>query len=402
MSPGLPRSIIRYASYPVVMAAAAWAAIAVAQGTLAPWPALLWVAVIGVTIVALLERAAPYEPAWQRDHGDLQADVVHGLVNFALLAVASLLLHALRGVVPVASWWPHAWHGAAQLLLAGVIIDAGLYAMHRLSHHYLWAWQLHAVHHAAERLYWLNGERRHPLSARLMAGPGLTVAVLVGAPPHVVSAWLGLLSVQLAFQHANLDYRVGPLRRWLGVAEVHRWHHKRDYEDAQVNFGEFFMLWDRLFGTFLDRPEPLGAGDVGLRDAKPPADYVGQLTWPFRQHPRHRESAPATVAFARYLSDGYHALEAGELEPAYRAFERAHVLAQTHTLRHVASHVAFLRWAVRARDVREAAGQLVRIPASLLFTWLWMPRGNTGGARVGALRSMPVADELRPFLEPHR
>ncbi|WP_183948937.1 hypothetical protein [Rehaibacterium terrae] len=31
-----------------------------------------------------------------------------------------------------------------------------------------------------------------------------------------------------------------------------------------------------------------------------------------------------------------------------------------------------------------------------------MPRGNVGGARVGALRSMPVADEIRPFLEPHR
>ena len=72
-----------------------------------------------------------------------------------------------------------------------------------------------------------------------MAGPGLAVAVLLGAPSHVLSAWLALLSVQLAFQHANLDYRVGPLRRWLGVAEVHRWHHKREYENAQVNFGEF-------------------------------------------------------------------------------------------------------------------------------------------------------------------
>ena len=355
-----------------------------------------------MTVVALLERASPYEPAWQRDHGDLRADVVHGLVNFALLAVAGLVLHALRGVLPVATWWPHEWHGAAQLLLAGVIIDAGLYAMHRLSHHYLWAWRLHAVHHAAERLYWLNGERRHPLSALLMAGPGLTTAVLAGAPPQVVSAWLGLLSVQLAFQHANLDYRVGPVRRWLGVAEVHRWHHKRDYEDAQVNFGEFFMIWDRLFGTFLDRPEALGAGDVGLRDEKPPANYVGQLTWPFRQHPRHRENAPAILAFARNLSEGYRSLYAGQLDQAYAAFERAHVLGQTHTIRHACSHIAFLRWAIQARDWREAVGQLVRISASLLFTWLWMPLGNTGGARVGALRSMRVADDLRPFLENRR
>ena len=402
MSAALRQVVIRYGSYPVVMLPAAVAAVAVASSALPAWPALALIASVGVTAVALLERPSPYEPEWQRDHGDLNADVVHGVVNFGLLALAGVLLHALRQFLPIDGGWPHQWPGAMQLLLAGLIVDAGLYTMHRLSHRYAWAWRLHAVHHGAERLYWLNGERRHPLSALLMAGPGLAVAVLLGAPPHVLSAWLTLLSVQLAFQHANLDYRVGPLRRWLGVAEVHRWHHKREYENAQVNFGEFFMIWDHLCGTYLDRPEALRAGDVGLREEKLPLDYRGQLTWPFRQHARHRETAAGILAFAQHLSAGYSALYAGDLKGAYAAFERAHVLAQTHTIRHVCSHIAFLRWAISARDWREAAGQLVRIPASLLFTWLWMPRGNTGGARVGALRSMPVADELRPFLEPYR
>ncbi len=59
------------------------------------------------------------------------------------------------------------------------------------------------------------------------------------------------------FQHANLDYTVGALRRWLGTAEVHRFHHKRDYSEAEVNFGEVFMIWDRLFGTYRERPAPL-------------------------------------------------------------------------------------------------------------------------------------------------
>jgi sterol desaturase/sphingolipid hydroxylase (fatty acid hydroxylase superfamily) len=39
--------------------------------------------------------------------------------------------------------------------------------------------------------------------------------------------------------------------KWLlGVAEIHRWHHKREFEDAQVNFGEFWMIWDQLFRSF--------------------------------------------------------------------------------------------------------------------------------------------------------
>jgi len=68
----------------------------------------------------------------------------------------------------------------------------------------------------------------------------------------------------------------------LGGAEVHRWHHKRDYEDAQVNFGEFWMVWDVLFGTFLDQPQRIDRDDVGLRERDMPSDYLGQLMWPFR------------------------------------------------------------------------------------------------------------------------
>lgn len=47
--------------------------------------------------------------------------------------------------------------------------------------------------------------------------------------------------MHLAFQHSNLGYRVGPLGLLIGVAEAHRWHHKREHEDAQVNYGDFWM-----------------------------------------------------------------------------------------------------------------------------------------------------------------
>ena len=85
----------------------------------------------------------------------------------------------------------------------------------------------------------------------------------------------------IAIQHSNLDYTLGPLRKWLGVAVVHRWHHKREFEDAQVNYGEFLMIWDRLFGTFFDVDRRIEADDPGLRDRAFPRDYWGQLTYPF-------------------------------------------------------------------------------------------------------------------------
>ncbi|WP_454909522.1 sterol desaturase family protein [Variovorax gossypii] len=105
--------------------------------------------------------------------------------------------------------------------------------MHRVSHAVPWLWRLHAPHHSAERLYWLNGDRRHPLHAALMAAPGLTVLFAMGTPSELVAAWLAILVVHLTFQHSNLDYSLGPMRHLIGVAETHRWHHKRDFEDAQ-------------------------------------------------------------------------------------------------------------------------------------------------------------------------
>lgn len=272
---------IRYGAYPIVFGSAAYALIFLAMRDTSPWPAFAWVVLMAIMLVAVLERTQPYRREWLTDQGDTRTDFIHVLVNLALLSGTAYALHAARSVLPNGAW-PATWPLWAQVLLAGAIIDLGLYAMHRLSHHVPWLWRLHAVHHSATRLYWMNGERRHPLSAMVLAAPGLLVAVALGASPLIISTWLALLSVHLAFQHANLDYSLGPLRCVLGVAESHRWHHKREYEDAQVNFGEFWLLWDHLFGTYRDPRMTLSADDVGLNDRTFPMRYLAQLRWPFR------------------------------------------------------------------------------------------------------------------------
>ena len=387
---------IRYGTYPLIMGAAFTIAFLVLEGLLPAWPTLPIMVVIGITIVAALEKAMPYETAWTQNHGDIRADALHAVANFGLLAAAAWLLHSLREYLPTAIVWPLAWPGWAQCLLAGAIIDLGLYFMHRASHQWGWAWRLHAIHHGAERLYWLNGERRHPLSALLMAGPGLVLVAGLGAPPAAISTWLAILAVHLALQHSNIDYTVGPARKWLGVAETHRWHHKREYEDAQVNFGEFWLIWDRCFGTFLDPVGRIRTGEVGLRDESMPVGYLAQLGWPFPS--KAPDFGRRAVAFESALAMGYESLRRGRFEEAYTAFERAHVLGQPSTISHVRSHLAFLRWAMRTGDRRELAGQLFRLCGASLATWLWIPRGNTGGARVDAFRTMPIPADLVSLL----
>jgi hypothetical protein len=89
----------------------------------------------------------------------------------------------------------------------------------------------------------------------------------------------------------------------------------------------------------------------------------------------------------------------GDESGEWRHLERAHIVSQPMAWRHISSHAAMLRAAVRRGDQREIVGQLLRLllaaPGSLTGRY---PVGNTGGADVSAFRPMPVPEDLRPLL----
>jgi hypothetical protein len=107
-------------------------------------------------------------------------------------------------------------------------------------------------------------------------------------------------------------------------------------------------------------------------------------------------------AFEREWSLAGAACDAGDLATAFHHLERAHILGQRSTRLHVRSHVGMLGIAWRRRDVREITGQLIRILAAALFSRLWVPVGNTGGANVSAMRPMPVPSDLQAILDADR
>lgn len=277
------RFAIRWLSYPLVFGGCASFMIWALYAGIPYWPTTPIVAAAGLLLIAGLERIQPFRRAWLEDHQDTLTDLLHMLVNLSVIQFTAEFLAKLGDAVPASvRLFPIESPLWLQLLLVAAVLDLSLYVMHRISHRVHWLWRFHMIHHSAERLYWMNGERRHPLHAALMAGPGLVVLLISGAPSAVVATWFGILTVHLAFQHSNLDYSVGWLRHLLGVAEIHRWHHKRDFEDAQVNFGEFLTVWDRLFGTFYDSSGKLGEAEVGLHEKDYPKNYFEQLIDPLR------------------------------------------------------------------------------------------------------------------------
>ncbi|MGQ0801307.1 MAG: DUF3703 domain-containing protein [Pseudomarimonas sp.] len=114
---------------------------------------------------------------------------------------------------------------------------------------------------------------------------------------------------------------------------------------------------------------------------------------------RHSTNDPLQVAFWREWQMASDARKQGDLAVSFAHLERAHILAQRRTWLHVRSHVGMLAVGWQRRDRREIFGQLTRIVAATLFSRIWVPVGNTGGAYVSPLLTMPVPEDLAAILK---
>ena len=97
-----------------------------------------------------------------------------------------------------------------------------------------------------------------------------------------------------------------------------------------------------------------------------------------------------TQARTEYFKENYLA--------SFSYLERAHILGQSFILPHTLTHWWMLKIGLRTNNFHEVFGQLLRIIASILFSRIWVPTGNTGGANVNPFKSMPIPDDLEKYL----
>lgn len=89
----------------------------------------------------------------------------------------------------------------------------------------------------------------------------------------------------------------------------------------------------------------------------------------------------------------------GDFKQAFTHLENAHVLGQQSTYWHVVTHYHMARWAVIQCDIKEFAGQLLRIVGAATKTVIGLvPAGNTGGANVSPFKSMPLTAEHKALI----
>jgi hypothetical protein len=110
-------------------------------------------------------------------------------------------------------------------------------------------------------------------------------------------------------------------------------------------------------------------------------------------HPELRRAYDAEMTAAVDLYN------ANTLEQAFPHLERAHILGQSFPIEHARTHWWMLKVGWRRQDLVEITGQIPRILGALLFSPIWVPIGNTGGARVPPFQSMPIPEDLQRLLD---
>lgn len=105
------------------------------------------------------------------------------------------------------------------------------------------------------------------------------------------------------------------------------------------------------------------------------------------------------TAYRSAISEYAAAWQRGDLASAFAALERAHILSQRYLMAHVMTHLRMFRVGFARQDWREMFGQIIRLVSTVPgFLTGWVPRGNTGGADVSALKSMPLPADLEPVM----
>ena len=110
-------------------------------------------------------------------------------------------------------------------------------------------------------------------------------------------------------------------------------------------------------------------------------------------HPELRQ------AYDREMNAATEQYHGNNLDKAFYHLERAHILGQSFTFAHARAHWWMLKVGLKRRDPTEIRGQVGRIIAALIFSRIWVPLGNTGGANVHPLKLMPIPEEFQALLK---
>jgi sterol desaturase/sphingolipid hydroxylase (fatty acid hydroxylase superfamily) len=274
---------------------------ALLAGSWGLWSALghsgdAWLLAIALSyaIVSLCERWIPAHPEWTSSPAERASVYAVAVLGFlGLGAVAALYGEWIRDPLADArsalgfAIWPSGWPLLLQALLVYFANEGIYYGVHRGIHRsgLIWRASGHGFHHAYRNMHAAMFGASHPLELVLLALPAALVAGALGASEEVMLGAVLLQTVNAIVVHANVDTDSRGIGLLFTTPAYHRAHHSNEFAQSNTNYSCNAIVWDRLFGTFSDRP--VVQTGIGLQEPT----LVEKLLLPVRE-PSYVRTAP--------------------------------------------------------------------------------------------------------------
>lgn len=235
----------------------------------------------------------PMEKLFGRLHQEVfrkgwHVDLTYFFVSSLFVQVTTYL--TLRPATALFSWaisadlqkWVSAQPYFLQFLAIALLADIVQYWVHRSFHEISWLWKFHAVHHSAEVMDWMAGNRLHVVELALTRSLIYIPSFIMGFADGPMYAYIVFVALYSVFIHANLGFNFGPLRYVFATPQFHHWHHGAEPEAIDKNFAIHFPVLDLIFGTF-HLPENRWPKIYGVHHNDVPEGYFAQWLYPFQR-----------------------------------------------------------------------------------------------------------------------
>jgi len=225
----------------------------------------------------------PVSP-WRHARRNLGLTAINGILNKGLIAGIAAMV-SMTEINHFGFFNYFSFNSVVELILSLALLDFCNYAMHRLKHAVPFLWRFHKVHHSDPHLNITSSARFHPGETLFTLVFQAGLVFVFGISFWSLMLYFLLMGVAVQLNHANIQL---PLKLDRAVRLVfvspymHKTHHSKCVVETDSNFSDILSLWDRIFGTYLDREryDDLKLGLADYADDEP-LSIAGMLKAPF-------------------------------------------------------------------------------------------------------------------------
>ncbi|MBV1901706.1 MAG: sterol desaturase family protein [Kordiimonadaceae bacterium] len=142
--------------------------------------------------------------------------------------------------------------GIPIFILAFILEDFAYYWIHRSGHRIRWLWAAHIIHHSSQHYNLSTALRQTWTDVLTPKFLFFWPLFLLGIEPAIIFFCAGLnLIYQFWFHTEAIDKCPRWFEAIFNTPSHHRVHHAKNPQYLDANYAGVFIIWDKMFGTFV-------------------------------------------------------------------------------------------------------------------------------------------------------